>query len=408
MRIVFGLICLFVCQQSVSADWPQFLGPNRDSTTKEIVSPWTGTPKVLWKKPVGEAHASPVIVDGIVYYFVKPAGKNADALLAFDAKTGDLKWNKEYEREEYKPPFGEGPRSTPAVAKGKIFTLGSTGILAAWDAATGKILWKTNVLKQFNSKNLFFGISTSPTVVGDSVIIMVGGKGHGIVAFDTNSGEVQWKTTDDPASYSTPLVFGEMGKERIIFLTGANLLELNSKGQQQWSYGFKDLLNESSTAPVKAGEWIIGSSVTAGSVALKFTEKDGKLTPEKVWSKPKLTCYFSTPVVVGKYMYMINGAATLVNPTVTLRCVEIATGEVKWEKSKVGRYHAAIVRTGDDKLLMLDDNGYLTLFESNPEAYKELARSRVCGLTWAHPALVDGVVYLRDEKFAYALELSNK
>src|SRR5688500_10999351 len=94
-------------------DWPQFLGPNRDNTTADVVEPWTGDPKAVWRKPVGDAHSSPVVADGVVYAFYQPKGKNADALAAFDAKTGERKWEKSYEREEYKPLFGNGPRSTP-------------------------------------------------------------------------------------------------------------------------------------------------------------------------------------------------------------------------------------------------------------------------------------------------------
>lgn len=405
--LLIATLTLSSCS-NLFADWPQFLGPKRDSTTKEIVKPWTGEPKVLWKKPVGDAHASPVIADGMVYAFYQPKDENADALAAYDAKTGELKWGKGYEREAYTPPFGKGPRGTPAIADGKVYTLGSTGILAAWDAKTGKVLWKVETLKQFKTKNLFFGVSTSPTVVGDTVVVMVGGKGQGIIGFDVANGEVKWKTTDDAASYSTPLVHGEGSRQKLVFLTGANLVGLDAKGTKEWSYSFKDLLNESSTAPVMADGLLIGSSVTAGSVALRLTEKEGTIVPEKAWSKPKLTCYFSTPVAVGKHLFMINGAATLTNPTVTLRCVETATGEVKWQKEKVGRYHAALIRTGDDKLLMLDDNGYLTLMEANEKEYKELARSKVCGVTWAHPAIVDGVVYLRDEKNLIALDLSAK
>lgn len=402
MRYLLIATLTLALGSNLRADWPQFLGPKRDSATGEIVKPWTGAPKVLWTKPVGDAHASPVIVDGLVYAFYQPANKNADALAAYDAKTGDRKWEKSYEREAYAPPFGKGPRGTPAVAGGKVFTLGSTGILAAWDAKTGEVLWKVETLKQFKTKNLFFGVSTSPTVVGDTVVVMVGGKGHGIVGFGAADGAVKWQATDDPASYSTPLVHGD-GK--LVVLTGANLVGLDAKGTKDWNFPFKDLLNESSTAPVAAGGLVIGSSVTAGTVALKLVEKDGATVPEKVWSKPKLTCYFSTPVAVGKYLYMINGAATLTNPTVTLRCVETATGDVKWEKAKVGRYHAALIRTGDDKLLMLDDNGFLSLFEPNEKEYKELARSKVCGVTWAHPAVVDGVVYLRDEKNLIAIAM---
>jgi hypothetical protein len=106
-------------------------------------------------------------------------------------------------------------------------------------------------------------------------------------------------------------------------------------------------------------------------------------------------------VVVGEYLYMVNGAATITNPSITLRCVELKTGKVAWEKKNIGKYHAAIVRCGEkgkETLLMLDDNGYLTLFEPDAKEFKQLARSKVCGPTWAHPAVVDGHVYLRDEK----------
>jgi hypothetical protein len=132
---------------------------------------------------------------------------------------------------------------------------------------------------------------------------------------------------------------------------------------------------------------------------------------EKVWDKKTLTCYFSTPVAAGDYLYMVNGAASLKNATITLRCVEAKTGNVAWEKKNVGKYHAAIIRCGPEgkeRLLMLDDNGFLSLFEANPKEYKELARSKVCGTTWAHPALVDQHLYLRDEKELICLPLGSR
>jgi outer membrane protein assembly factor BamB len=379
-----------------AADWPQFLGPTRDNVTPAGVEPWAGDLKPLWKKPVGEAHSSPVVADGVVYAFYQPRGKNADALAAFDAKTGELRWEKSYDRAEFKPPFGNGPRSTPVVSGGKVFTLGGTGILAAWDAKTGDLAWKVDTLKEFNAPNLFFGVSTSPVVVGDKVVVMVGGKGAGVVAFDAPTGKPAWRATDDPASYSSPVLVND----RLVFLTGANLLGLGPKGEALWAVPFKDKLNESSTTPVVAGDVVVGSSVTAGTIAVKVAEKDGTFAPEQVWRDEKLTCYFSTPVVAGGHLYMVNGAATLVNPAITLRCVELKTGKVTWEKKNVGKYHAAILRCGPagrERLLMLDDNGYLTLFEPDPAGYKELARAKACGKTWAHPALVDGHLYLRDD-----------
>ena len=395
------LLVLAATFLAVAADWPQFLGPTRDSVSPETMSPWKDPPKALWRQPVGDAHSSPVVANGVVYAFFKPTGKDADALAAFDAKTGEKKWEKSYDREKFSPPYGVGPRGTPAVDSGKVYTLGNTGVLACWDAKTGDVAWKVDTLKEFNAKNLFFGVSTSPTVVGDTVVVMVGGKGAGIVAFDKATGKVAWKATDDPASYASPLHLSRGKDTRLVFLTGSHLREMLANGKQLWAVPFKDRLNESSTTPVKAGELIVGSSVTAGSIAVKPGEK-----PTAVWKDPALTCYFSTPVVVGPHLYMINGAATLLNPAITLRCVEAATGKVLWSKEKVGKYHAALVRTGDDKLLMLDDEGNLMLLQPDPAGYKELSRAKVCGPTWAHPALVDGRVYVRDEKELICLQVA--
>jgi outer membrane protein assembly factor BamB len=392
------LLLLIMVVSLEAADWPQFLGPKRDNTTPEEVSPWAGELKPLWKTPVGEAHSSPVVVDGIVYIFAQPKGANSDAVSAFDAKTGDLKWKSDYDRPKFTPLFGNGPRSTPVVSNGKVFTFGGTGILACWDAKTGDVAWKVDTLKEFKTSNLRFGISTSPIMVGDDkVVVMVGGKGAGVVAFNVKDGKTAWQATDDPASYSSPVLVNK----QLVFLTGANLLALSPSGEKLWAVPFKDRLNESSTTPIVVDDEIIASSVTAGSIAVKASEKDGKFTTEKVWEKKDLTCYFSTPVVVGDHIYMVNSGGSFTNPSLLLRCVETKTGKVAWEKGNVGRFHAAILRcgpTGKETLLMLDDNGSLTLLEANPKEYKELAKSKVCGVTWAHPALVDHNLYLRDEK----------
>jgi outer membrane protein assembly factor BamB len=234
----------------------------------------------------------------------------------------------------------------------------------------------------------------------DKVVVMVGAKGAGVVALDAKTGKTVWKATDEPASYSSPVVAGK----QIVLLTGAGLLGLSTTGEKLWSVPFEGKVGnliESSATPLVVGDTVIGSTVTGGSIAVKATEKDGKYATEQVWFEKKLTCYFSTPVVVGEHLYMINGAATITNPTITLRCVELKTGKVAWEKANVGKYHAAIVRCGSpgkEQLLMLDDTGHLTLFAADAKQYKELSRSKVCGETWAHHAVVDGHVYLRDDK----------
>ena len=228
------------------------------------------------------------------------------------------------------------------------------------------------------------------------MVIQVGGMGAGIVGIDKATGKTKWQATSDPSSYASPIAVGSGPDRQIIALTGSNLRGLSTFGKELWAVPFKDFLNESSTTPVKAGDLVIGSSVTAGSIALKLSKADDQWKATQVWKKGDLTCYFSTPVAVGKLLFMVNGSITA--KRITLRCVERDTGKVLWEKPGVGRYHAAIIRTGDDKLLMLDDTGALTLFEPDAKEFKVLAKSKVCGETWAHPALVDGKVYLRDEK----------
>jgi outer membrane protein assembly factor BamB len=385
----------------LGADWPQFLGPHRDNTTPEKVQPWKGKLEPLWRVPLGPAHSSPVVANGVVYAFYEPTGKNADALAAFDARTGKRLWESSYERAEFKPLFGSGPRSTPLVHRGKVYTYGGTGILTCWNADNGEIVWKVDTLTQFRAKNLFFGVSTSPLVVDENkIVVMVGGPEAGIVAFAADTGQPVWKTTQEPASYSSPII----AQGQLIFLSGAHLLGLSPRGQLLWRYPFEGRVGglvESSTTPVWSDGLLIGSTISAGSIALRLTHQGEQWQVHKVWENKNLTCYFSTPVVVGDSIYMVTGAAALLDPSITLRCVERRSGKVMWERPNIGRYHAALLRCGplgEQHLLMLDDNGYLTLLAADPKEYKELARSQVCGPTWAHPALVDGRLYLRDER----------
>ena len=395
---------LVLASQSPAADWPQFLGPNRDSTTPEIVKAWTEKPKELWKKEVGEAHSSPIVANGVVYAFAKVKGKEAEALSAYDAKTGELKWEKSYERPKFRPPFGEGPRGTPTFSGDSVYTIGSTGILVRWDAKSGDLKWQVDTLKEFGAKNITFGISTSPTVVGKHAILMVGGKGAGIVGFDIETGKVAWQATDDGASYASPILSGSKNPE-LVFLTASHVRALSADtGKETWKLPFVDKLLESSTTPVKIGELYVAGSVTVGSIALKIENGEAK----QVWKNPKLTCYFSTPVAVGDDLYMVNGEATFPGGTLILRCVDSKTGDIRWEKKDVGTYHAALVKTGDGKLLMHDDRGSLQLIEPNAKEYKELAKAKLCGETWAHPAISDGALYIRDNKYLYAFELTPK
>lgn len=407
MRYTLALLALSAATVE-AADWPQWLGPRRDGTSTEKVSPWTTAPTVVWRHAVGEGHSSPVVADGKVFLHYKVDQKEEEAVAAWDAASGKQLWVTTYTKDKFVTPFGNGPRGSPTVEAGKVYTYGITGVLACFQAADGKRLWQVDTLKEFGAKNLIFGVSCSPLVDGNRVIVQVGAKGAGIVAFDAATGKVAWKSQDDSASYSSPILVGNGSARQVVFLTGRNVLALNPEnGNLLWQHPFVDKLFESSSTPVLAGETLVASSITLGSVGLKWNA--GKPAVVEAWKQPALTCYFATPVAVGKdHLFVVTGSNPLAvkRPVANLACIEVATGKELWKKANVGKYHASLLRTGDDKLLMLDDGGNLLLLEPNPQEYREQARSKVCGETWAHPALAQGRLYIRDSKELLCVQLN--
>jgi outer membrane protein assembly factor BamB len=323
-------------------------------------------------------------------------------------------WRKSYPRATFRSFFGNGPRATPAVAGGKLYTYGLTGVLTCWDPADGKQLWQVEALKKFDAKNIRFGASCSPLVEGASVLLNIGAKGASVVAFDRNTGETTWKSLDDAASYASPIAFGEGKGRQVVFLTAAGVVSLNpTDGTPYWNFPLKDRLLESSTTPVLAGDILIASSITYGSAGLRLSAVDGKPGATEAWKNPQLTSYFTTPVAVGsEHLYLVTGTppglgggGRRMPPKADLHCVEAATGKVLWKREKVGRHHAGLMRTGDGKLLMLEDQGELVLVDPSPKEYRELARSKVCGATWSHPSLANGKLYLRDDKEILCLQV---
>ncbi len=406
-----SLLTLLLCTLAApAADWPQWLGPRRDGSSPEKVAPWKKDPKVLWRQPVGEGNSSPVVAGGRVFIHAKVRDKNVEEVTAYDARSGKELWRTPYPRAAFKSLYGNGTRATPAVADGKVYTFGITGLLTCFAADTGKQLWQVDTLKEFHAKNLFFGAACSPLVAGKHVLVNVGGKGASVVAFDKDTGATAWKSQDDPASYSSPILVGAGKDRQAIFLTGLALISLNpADGSLYWRFPMKDLLFESSTTPVRVGDLLVGSSITYGSVGLTMATKDGKPAFKEAWKNKALTSYFSTPVPVGvDHLYLVTGSNPLAfgkQAAADLHCIEAKTGKELWKKPNVGKYHASLLRTGNNKLLLLEEFGNLVLMDPSPREFRELARAKVCGETWAHPALADGRLYLRDNRDVICLQL---
>jgi outer membrane protein assembly factor BamB len=286
-----------------------------------------------------------------------------------------------------------------------------TGVLTCWETATGKQVWQVDTLKKFRAPNLFFGASSSPLVEQGRVLVNVGGPGASVVAFDCANGEVVWKSLDDRASYSSPIAFGKGSTRQAVFFTQQGLVSLDpATGKTFWKYPLVDLLSESSTTPVRIDDILLAGSITYGSVGLGMETRAGKPAVEQKWKNPELTCYFSTPVALGsEHVYLVTGTKPpALQVEATLRCVEAKTGKELWNRPKVGKYHGSLLRTGDGKLLLLEDSGSLVLLDPDPKGYRELARAKVCGETWAHPALADGRLYIRDNKEIICLQLTSE
>jgi outer membrane protein assembly factor BamB len=348
------------------------------------------------------------VAAGKLFFHAKIKDKNEEEVTACDAQTGKIIWQARYPRAAFQSLYGNGPRATPAVVGDHVYTFGITGILTCFECSSGNIVWQVDTLKEFKTPNLFFGMSCSPLVEGDAILVNIGGKGHSIVAFDKNNGRVLWKALDDRASYSSPIVFGE-GKERqVVFLTGEGLVSLNSSGELHWRVPLVDKLLESSATPARAGDVVVGSSITYGSIGVKLGSNDGKPSGKEIWKNEELTSYFSTPVAAGEdTLYMVTGTKPpSLSNTATLHCIDAKSGKVFWSKPKVGTYHASLLRTGDNKLLMLEEAGNLVLIDPDRKEYRELARAnKVCGEAWAHAALANGKLYLRDPTGVVCLQI---
>ncbi len=388
IRFVSLPVLLLASSLACAEDWPKWLGPRRDGSTAEKVRAWKGPLKILWKQPVGEGHSSPVVAGDCVYLHARVKDSTQEIVGAYSIGDGSTVWSKAYERGTFKSLFGNGPRATPTVRDGKLYTYGITGLLTCFDAADGKQLWQRDALKEAKATNLFFGASCSPLVEDNLVFVDAGGKGASVLAFHAQDGSIAWHKLDDKASYSSPIAIGPSDKRQVIFLTAKGLVSLAPKdGHVYWDYPLVDRLFESSTTPVVVGDVLFASSITYGGLGLKLEGGSAGPKVAKAWMNPNLNCYFSTPVAVGKdHLYIVTGTkpslAELIpgakrTPTqADLHCVDAATGKILWTRPKVGTYHATLVRTGNDKLLLVEEAGNLVLLDPNPKEYRELARAR--------------------------------
>lgn len=413
LLLVFFSAGLFSAGLVSAADWPHRFGPYRNSTTTEVVAAWNGPLRPKWHIPAGEGYSSPTVADGRLFIHAKVRDKNEEEILAFDAVSGQPLWRISYPHQPFESNVGNGPRAAPVIARGRVYAYGITGILTCLDAETGKQFWQINPLEQNSAPIMMFGASAGPLLEGNRIFLPVGGRNAALVALDAESGSAIWKSLNDPPTSVMPTLFlpkvaGRGVVRHLVYTSTRGLIGVDLKdGHPLWEFPLADLAIGTLPPPTVVGDAILCCSMFTGSILFKLQDVDGQLQTVEVWRNPKITTYFTQNLAGadGK-LYVLN--ATLVpQADIGLACLDAKTGTQLWQRPKIGLYQLNIIRTGDDKLLMLDDtHGDLILLDTAAAEYRELARSKVSNPTIISPALANGRLYVRDDTGVSCYQLS--
>jgi outer membrane protein assembly factor BamB len=397
-RCFFVAALLLVSLAAHAADWPQFLGPDRNGISPEtnLSAPWPADgPRVVWKKDVGEGFSGPAVAHGRLILFQRKSSQ--EIVDCLDSKTGGEVWHFSYPT-GYQDDFGfdEGPRGTPAIVDNKVYTMGAEGAVHCLDFQTGKELWNVDCKKKFQCAKGFFGMACSPLVEGSDVILSIGGRdGAGIIALDSATGALRWKQGDAEAGYSSPVAATIGGKRYALVFTRAGLSALNPvTGASYFEFPWRSTQEASVNAasPIVSGDSIfLTASYGTGAALLRV--ENGKV--KTVWSgDDSLSCHYATPVLWQGYLYGIDGRADPgMQPRPSLRCVELSTGKVCWKQDDFG---AATVTLAGGQLFVLTEQGELLRAPINPKEFHVTGRAQILPLgVRAFPALADGCLFGR-------------
>jgi len=402
---------LLFCATSRGSDWPQFLGPTRNGVYagNDLADAWSkGGPPVVWQKPVGHGWSGPVVADNKVVQCHRQGDQ--ELVVCLDAGTGNQVWKFKYPT-SYQDDFGfdDGPRATPSISDGRVYTFSAQGLLHCIDFASGKDLWTVDIQDKFAAGKGFFGMACSPLVEGDAVLLNVGGaKGAGIVAFDKSNGKLLWKTSDDEASYSSPIAATIGGQRSVLFLTREGLVAVdpvNGEVRFHFPWHSRNRMSVNAATPVVIDDNIF-LSASYGTGAVLLHPHKGEL--EKVWSSDDLLSnHYATSIEFKGFLYGIHGRTDPgFSPRPKLRCVDLKAQKVRWETDSVGA--ASLVRAGN-RLIILTEKGELVNAVASPERFEEKSRAQVFSSdVRAFPAIADGFLYTRSKDQLLCLDLRGK
>jgi len=391
------LLTLLLALTAAAQDWTQWRGPNRDGAVPAFREPktWPERLQTVWKQDVGLGYSNPVVVEDRVYIHTRQGGN--EVVLAFDLKSGKEMWKQSYPA-PYKmvsaaAPHGEGPKSTPVAADGRLFTFGISGVLAAWDLKTSKQIWAKDFTNQYKETWPTFGVALSPVVDHGVVIAHVGGDKEGMLAaFAVGTGEVKWSWKGDGPAYASPIVVTLSGTRQVVTQSRDNIIGVDvANGALLWKIPFTTEYVQNIITPILYKDTLILSGLDKGVFAIRPKKSGNTWTTEQVWINKDLPQYMSTPVLAGDYLYGMTH-----KKKGAYFCLDARTGTTQWVTEGRNGDNATLLNAGDS-VLILNPDGELLVLRKNPKAFDLVHKYKVAdSATWATPAFAGQRLLIKD------------
>jgi outer membrane protein assembly factor BamB len=390
-------------RKSARSYWTNFRGPARDGRYDEtpIRTNWPadGLP-LLWKQPIGGGYASFVVAEGMA--FTIEQRRRQEIVAAYDVETGREVWTHGWDAEFKESMGGDGPRATPTWEAGRLWSLGAEGDLICFEAKTGKVNWSKNILKDNGAENLQWGMSGSPLIVDDKVVVLPGGRsGKSVVAYNKLTGAPVWRALNDKQAYVSPMLVTLGGKRQILVVTANRIVALAVEdGTQLWESSWNtDMgINVSQPIVVDANRFFISSGYGKGAALVEITSSGEGLAARKLWENGSMKNKFNSSVLYEGNVYGLDEGI--------LTCVDVKTGERRW---KGGRYGYGQVILASGHLVVITEEGELVLVKATPDKHTEVAKfSAIEGKTWNYPAIAGGRLLVRNQTQMACFDVSGK
>lgn len=379
-------------------EWTQWRGPGRDGfvSGKNAPTAWPEAFKRSWRVDLGEGYASPVVSAGRA--FVHTRRDPEEIVTGINLADGKVVWEQKYQaqfkKNQYAVEMAKGPNATPLVIGNSLFTLGVTGILNAWDTASGKLLWTRDFSKAIDTTKLFCGTAASPLLVDGRLVVQVGSDIHGgqILGLNPKTGATEWEWKGLGPGYASPVVIEASGQRQIVTMTQGSILGIDAKdGKELWSVAFPDEWNENISTPLWTGTHLIISGTRQGTHAYALANSGGKWQATEVWKNPEVAMYMSSPVFGDGLIYGHSS-----KKKGQFVAMDAKSGAVRWATEGREGEHASLLLT-PQHIVFLTNGGDLIVAKRGAPTFTVDRRYEVAeAATWAMPVLLGSNILVRD------------